>query len=81
MSNVNAAEADGATALMWAAHNSDAELAVRLLKAGADAKARNQFGATPMSEAAFVGNAGHDRERCSKPAPIPILRVRTVKRP
>jgi ankyrin repeat protein len=55
--NVNAATPDGTTALIWAAHNSDSELAARLLKAGADAKARNQFGVTPMSEAAFAGNA------------------------
>src|SRR5271165_2688505 len=54
--NVNAAAPDGTTALMWAAHNNDAELVARLLKAGADAKARNQFGASPMSEAAFISN-------------------------
>jgi len=56
--NVNAAAPDGTTALMWAAHNGDSELVARLLKAGADAKARNRFGTTPMSEAALMGDAG-----------------------
>jgi ankyrin repeat protein len=54
--NVNAPEGDGSTALLWAAHNGDADLVDRLLKAGADPKARNDFGATPMSEAAFASN-------------------------
>jgi ankyrin repeat protein len=54
--NVNTPASDGTTALAWAAHNGDVELVGRLLGAGADAKAKNQFGATPMSEAAFLGN-------------------------
>src|SRR5271165_3777986 len=54
--NVNAATSDGTTALHWAAHNGDEDLIDRLLRAGADAKAKNQFGTTPMSEAAFLGN-------------------------
>jgi ankyrin repeat protein len=54
--DVNAALPDGSTALLWAAHNGDAELVERLLKAGADAKVHNQFGASAMSEAAFNGN-------------------------
>jgi ankyrin repeat protein len=54
--NVNTPTSDGTTALQWAAHNADVDLVDRLLRAGADAKAKNQFGATPMSEAAFIGN-------------------------
>ena len=54
--NVNATEGDGSTALLWAAHNGDADLVDRLLKAGADVKVKNDFGATAMSEAAFAGN-------------------------
>lgn len=54
--NVNTPASDGTTALHWAAHNGDMELVNRLLRAGADAKAKNQFGATPMSEAAFLGS-------------------------
>ncbi len=54
---VNAAQADGTTALHWAAHWNDAEAVSLLLQAGADAKAANRYGATPLSEAAAVGNA------------------------
>jgi ankyrin repeat protein len=56
-SAVNAAQADGTTALEWAAHWNDPEMVGMLLKAGADAKAANHFGATPLSEAATLGNA------------------------
>ena len=55
--DVNAAEADGTTALHWAAHRNDLELVERLLAAGADAGAVNDYGATPMSEAAVTGTA------------------------
>jgi ankyrin repeat protein len=54
---VNAAQADGTTALHWAAHWNDSETVGLLLKAGADAKAVNHYGATPLSEAAALGNA------------------------
>lgn len=50
------AQSDGTTALTWAVHNDDVELAKHLLGAGADPSARNDYGATPMSEAAVVGN-------------------------
>jgi uncharacterized protein len=53
---VNAAQADGTTALHWAAHWNDSETVGLLLKAGADPKAVNQYGATPISEAAMLGN-------------------------
>jgi ankyrin repeat protein len=55
--DVNTPEADGTTALHWAAHNGDLELVARLIRAGAKANARNEYGATPMSEAAVTGNA------------------------
>jgi uncharacterized protein len=54
---VNGAQADGTTALHWAAHWNDSETVGLLLKAGANAKAVNQYGATPLSEAAALGNA------------------------
>jgi ankyrin repeat protein len=54
---VNATQADGTTALHWAAHWNDSETVALLLKAGANAKAVNQYGATPLSEAAALGNA------------------------
>lgn len=54
--DVNAAEADGSTALLWAANLNDADLAARLLQAGANPKVRNQLGSTPLAEAAFNSN-------------------------
>src|SRR5215469_5286882 len=54
--DVNAAEADGTTPLLWAANQNDTELALRLLKAGADPKVRNRLGSTPLEEAAFNAN-------------------------
>jgi ankyrin repeat protein len=50
------ADADGTTALHWAVHRDEPSAVERLIKAGADVKAANDFGATPLSEAAVVGN-------------------------
>ena len=44
----NTRQADGATALHWAAHWDDAAMAEALLRAGADVDAANDFGATPL---------------------------------
>jgi serine/threonine-protein phosphatase 6 regulatory ankyrin repeat subunit B len=55
--DVNSAEPDGTTALHWAVHQDDVELADRLIKAGARVNAANDYGSTPMSEAAMIGNA------------------------
>ena len=55
--DVNAAEADGTTALHWAVHHGDLDLAQRLIRAGARVNARNEYGSTPMSEAAVLGRA------------------------
>ena len=55
--NVNAPQADGTTALHWAVHYNDAEMAKLLLKAGASPSATNRFDASPLSEAALSGNA------------------------
>jgi uncharacterized protein len=55
--DVNAAQADGTTALHWAAHWNDAETAKLLLRAGAKPGTANRFGASPLSEAALSGNA------------------------
>ena len=54
---VNTPQADGTTALEWAAHWNDADAVDLLIAAGADAKAGNRYGATPLSEAASLGNA------------------------
>jgi uncharacterized protein len=56
--DVNLRQADGATALHWAAYYGDAGLALLLLEAGADASAANREGSTPMWLAASQGNLG-----------------------
>ena len=55
--NVNAAEADGFTALHWAAQRDDVQLVELLLAAGANAKAANRYKVTPLYLAAMNGNA------------------------
>jgi uncharacterized protein len=47
-SDVNAPQLDGATALHWAAHWDDLEMAGMLIHAGANANAANRDGATPL---------------------------------
>jgi ankyrin repeat protein len=54
--DVNAQEADGATALAWAVHRDDLETATLLLEAGADANAANDYGVTPLTLACANGN-------------------------
>ena len=54
--DVNAPEADGSTPLLWAANLNDSDLVLRLLKAGANPRVRNQLGSTPLAEAAFNSN-------------------------
>jgi uncharacterized protein len=49
--------ADGATPLMWAAYNDDAELVRALIAAGADVNAQNEFGSSAITEAAIIGSA------------------------
>ena len=53
----NTREADGATALHWAAHWDDAAMADALVRAGADVDAANDFGATPLWLACVNGSA------------------------
>src|SRR5579863_7050437 len=47
--DVNAPQADGATALHWAAYLNNLELADLLIAARANVKAANRDGATPLS--------------------------------
>jgi len=55
--DVNAPQADGATAIQWAAYENNLELADVLIKAGANVKVANHDGATPLSLAATEGSA------------------------
>ena len=55
--DVNAADADGATALHWAARAGDDALVAMLLAAGADATKTTRLGVTPLALAAAGANA------------------------
>jgi ankyrin repeat protein len=55
--DVGVADADGTTALQWAAHQGDAELVQALLRAGADVRTHNAYGYSPMIAAAEIGDA------------------------
>jgi ankyrin repeat protein len=55
--DVNAPQADGATALHWAVFRSDKEMVDLLIRAGGNAKAANREGATPLWLASVNGDA------------------------
>jgi ankyrin repeat protein len=55
--DVNAPQADGATALHWAVYRGDRELTTLLIRAGAKVGAANRAGATPMWLASVNGDA------------------------
>jgi ankyrin repeat protein len=55
--DVNQPQADGGTALHWAAHWDDTEMARRLVTAGARPNAVNDYGVTPLFLAAEEGHA------------------------
>jgi len=54
--DANVAQADGMTALHWAARKEDAALVRSFLKAGANANATNRYGITPLSIACEMGS-------------------------
>jgi ankyrin repeat protein len=54
---VSAREADGATALHWAARVDALDIVQLLLRAGANADAANRYGVTPLALAAINGSA------------------------
>jgi ankyrin repeat protein len=55
--DVNAPQADGATALHWAVWRDDAEMADLLIRSGADVNAADRLGVTPIGLASTTGNA------------------------
>jgi len=54
--DVNAAEPDGSTALLWATYAVDHDLVRALLKRGAKASVTNRFGSSPLTEAVKLGD-------------------------
>lgn len=56
--DVNAAQSDGTTALMYAAHQNDLQLVKALVSAGASVKQVNDYGASVISEASISGTSG-----------------------
>ena len=54
--DIDAPEADGMTALHWAAHLDDADTAALLVRAGANVNATSQFGVTPLRLASTNGS-------------------------
>ncbi len=54
--DLNAAEPDGSTALLWATYKVDHELVRALLKAGAKANVTNHYGSSPLTEAVKLGD-------------------------
>ncbi|MEJ1966707.1 MAG: ankyrin repeat domain-containing protein [Gammaproteobacteria bacterium] len=54
--DVNLAEADGSTPLLWATYQVDHDLVRALLKAGAKANVTNRFGSSPLTEAVKLGD-------------------------
>jgi uncharacterized protein len=55
--DVNATEADGSTALMWASYRDDGESAELLIQAGANVNSANDLGATALWAASMNGSA------------------------
>jgi ankyrin repeat protein len=54
--SLDAAQADGMTALHWAVHHDDRAIVELLVRAGANAMTANRYGVTPLSLACTNGN-------------------------
>ena len=55
--DINQRSPDGTSALHWAVYNDDVAMVDRLLAAGADVNASNDYQSTPLTEAAVIGNS------------------------
>lgn len=70
---IAAAEADGTTALHWAARLDDMEMVRALLAAGADAGAKTRHGITPLALAAINGSAAVADALVKAGAPVNVV--------
>ena len=64
------------TALHWAAYHDDSGAAKLLLAAGANAKAENRYGVTPLSLACTNGNGASGRDAARRPGADPNTTLR-----
>jgi ankyrin repeat protein len=80
--DVNAAQNDGSTPLLWAVYQVDEELVADLLRREADPSTANSFGASPLSEAARLANlnlveqlldAGADPDSANADGQTPLM--------
>ncbi|MGH9784243.1 MAG: ankyrin repeat domain-containing protein, partial [Terriglobia bacterium] len=78
--DVNAAQADGTTALAWAVHRDDLDMADLLIRAGANVNAENGLGVTPLSLACTNGSAAMVQKLATAGA-NPNLALRTGETP
>ena len=74
--DVDSAQADGATALHWAAYWSDRDTLDLLIEAGSNVNAQNDYGATPLW-AACANRHGGIVERLLEAGANPNLRLRS----
>lgn len=56
--DINVAQVDGMTALLWSAYHDDLSIARRLIDAGADVNAANRYAVTPLALATTNANVG-----------------------
>ena len=73
--DVNQAQADGATALQWAAYRNDVEIADLLLAAGANPKSAQSRRLHSADTGQHQRQRPHDRASCSRPARTPMRRI------
>ncbi|HEY0963022.1 MAG TPA: ankyrin repeat domain-containing protein [Pseudomonadales bacterium] len=80
--DVNEAQPDGSSPLLWAVYQVDEQLVGELLRREADPDRANAFGATPLSEAARLANldlverlldAGADPDRANADGQTPLM--------
>ncbi len=80
--DVNAPQADGATAIQWAAYRNNLQMADLLIRAGANVKAANHDGATALYLASIRGsapmiekllNAGADPDELGPEGETPLM--------